>query len=62
VSGDDASDDREEIAVTTSTDTAAVPHPITAGPEMAALHRSFRDCTWNGTIVEGGMEPGRATK
>jgi hypothetical protein len=44
---------REEVTVTTSTDTVAVPHPITAGPAMAALHRFFRDCTWNGTIVEG---------
>jgi hypothetical protein len=58
VSADDAIDHKEEIAVTTSADTVAVPHPITAGPEMAVVHRFFRDCTWNGTIVEGGMGPG----
>jgi hypothetical protein len=44
--------------VTTSTDTVAVPHPITAGPEIAALQRFFPDVTWKGTIVEGGMGPG----
>lgn len=41
-----------------TTQAAQVPHPITAGPEMAALHRFFRDCTWKGNIVEGGMGPG----
>jgi hypothetical protein len=58
VSADDAIDHKEEIAVTTSADTVAVSHPITAGPEMAVVHRFFRACTWNGTIVEGGMGPG----
>lgn len=37
---------------------AAVPHPTRSGPEMAALHRFFRDVTWTGTIVPGGMGPG----
>jgi len=35
-----------------------IPRPISAGAEMAALRRFFRDCSWNGTIVEGGMGPG----
>jgi len=37
---------------------SAVPHPIIAGTEMAELQRFFRDCTWKGTIAEGGMGPG----
>jgi Protein of unknown function (DUF1579) len=35
-----------------------VPHPITPGVEMEELARFFRDVTWTGTIVEGGMGPG----
>jgi Protein of unknown function (DUF1579) len=50
------SDQRKEIEMATAV--VNVPHPIAAGPEMAALHRFFRDCTWKGTIVEGGMGPG----
>ncbi|MGZ8740010.1 MAG: DUF1579 family protein [Gaiellaceae bacterium] len=41
-----------------ATATANVPHPISAGQETLALQRFFRDCTWTGTIVEGGMGPG----
>lgn len=37
---------------------ARVPRPITAGPEMAALSRFYRDVTWEGVIREGGMGPG----
>lgn len=37
---------------------AAVPAPIVAASEMAALRRFFRDCEWTGEIVEGGMGPG----
>ena len=32
-----------------------VPHPAVAGPEVWALEPFFRDVTWSGTIVEGGM-------
>ena len=39
-------------------DTATVPRPITAGPEMKALDRFYRDFTWKGVIHEGGMGPG----
>lgn len=46
------------VTVTTRTEAVTVPYPITAGPEMVALRRFFRDCTWKGTIVEGGMGPG----
>jgi Protein of unknown function (DUF1579) len=42
----------------TSIDVAAIPKPISVGPEMAALWRFFRNCTWEGTIHEGGMGPG----
>jgi hypothetical protein len=42
----------------TSIDVAAVPTPIGVGPEMEALWRFFRNCTWEGTIHEGGMGPG----
>jgi hypothetical protein len=38
--------------------TVAVPRPIVAGPEMAALERFYPDVTWVGHIVEGGMGPG----
>jgi len=37
---------------------AAVPRPITAGPEMAALARFYPDVTWTGTVAAGGMGPG----
>ena len=37
---------------------ARVPRPITAGPEMTALSRFYRDVTWEGVIREGGMGPG----
>lgn len=36
----------------------AVPKPIGAGPEMAALGRFYQDVTWKGTIHEGGMGSG----
>lgn len=39
-------------------DAAKVPRPITAGPEMTALSRFYRDVTWEGEISEGGMGPG----
>ena len=42
----------------THIDVAAVPKPIDVGPEMEALERFFRPCTWEGTIHEGGMGPG----
>ena len=42
----------------TRIDVAAVPKPIDVGPEMEALERFFRPCTWEGTIHEGGMGPG----
>jgi hypothetical protein len=42
----------------TSIDVAAVPKPIGVGPEMGAIWRFFRNCTWEGTIHEGGMGPG----
>lgn len=42
----------------TTTGIDAVPRPIGAGAEMAALRRFFRDATWTGTIVAGGMGPG----
>jgi hypothetical protein len=48
----------EEQRMSSETMRIAVPHPITPGPEMAALHRFFRDVTWTGTIVAGGMGPG----
>ncbi len=35
-----------------------IPQPISAGPEMEALTRFYRDATWKGSIVEGGMGPG----
>jgi hypothetical protein len=37
---------------------AAVPRPVSAGPEMAALARFYQDVTWKGVIHEGGMGPG----
>lgn len=45
----------------TRIDVAAVPKPIDVGPEMEALERFFRPCTWEGTIHEGGMGPGTPT-
>jgi hypothetical protein len=39
-------------------DTAGVPKPAAAGPEMAALARFHRDVSWSGTIEAGGMGPG----
>jgi hypothetical protein len=36
----------------------AVPLPRSPGPEMDELRRFFRDVTWRGTIVEGGVGPG----
>jgi len=44
--------------MSTRADAAAVPKPIDAGPEMAALGRFYRDVTWNGVIHAGGMGPG----
>ena len=44
--------------MSTSADAAAVPRPISAGPEMAALGRFYRDVTWNGVIRADGMGPG----
>jgi hypothetical protein len=35
-----------------------VPRPVSAGPEMDALGRFYRDVTWKGVIHEGGMGPG----
>ena len=35
-----------------------VPRPVSAGPEMEALSRFYRDVTWTGVIREGGMGPG----
>jgi hypothetical protein len=35
-----------------------VPIPASAGPEMDALARFYRDVTWKGVIHEGGMGPG----
>jgi hypothetical protein len=35
-----------------------VPGPVSAGPEMEALGRFYRDVTWKGVIHEGGMGPG----
>ena len=37
---------------------AAVPRSASAGPEMRALARFYRDVTWQGVIHEGGMGPG----
>jgi Protein of unknown function (DUF1579) len=37
---------------------SAVPRPITAGTEVAALARFFPDVIWTGEIAEGGMGPG----
>src|SRR6059058_589102 len=42
----------------TGGDAAKIPRPITAGPEMTALSRFYRDVTWEGVIREGGMGPG----
>jgi Protein of unknown function (DUF1579) len=42
----------------TGGDAGKVPRPITAGPEMTALSRFYRDVTWEGEIREGGMGPG----
>ncbi len=44
--------------MSTQSNVEAVPKPIEVGPEMEALRRFFRDCTWGGTIHEGGMGPG----
>jgi hypothetical protein len=35
-----------------------VPRPVSAGPEMEALGRFYRDVTWKGVIHAGGMGPG----
>lgn len=40
------------------TDMTTVPRPVVPGTEMAELARFFRDATWVGTVVEGGMGPG----
>jgi hypothetical protein len=37
---------------------AAIPWPVSAGPEMDALGRFYQDVTWKGVIHEGGMGPG----
>ena len=37
---------------------AKIPRPVTAGPEMEALGRFYRDVTWKGAISAGGMGPG----
>lgn len=44
--------------MSTQSNVEAVPKPIEVGPEMQALRRFYRDCTWGGTIHEGGMGPG----
>ena len=44
--------------MSTQSNVEAVPKPIEVGPEMEALRRFYRDCTWGGTIHEGGMGPG----
>jgi hypothetical protein len=44
--------------VTAAVDLAAVPLPIVAGREMAALARFYPDVTWTGTVEAGGMGPG----
>ena len=49
---------QERSRMGTRADAAAVPKPLKAGPEMAALSRFFRDVTWRGVIHEGGMGPG----
>ena len=36
----------DKEATMSTTQAAQIPHPITAGAKMAALHRFFRDCTW----------------
>ena len=48
----------KEGVMSTRSDVAVVPKPIDVGPEMEALERFFRPCTWEGTIHEGGMGPG----
>jgi hypothetical protein len=45
-------------AMGTRGDAAKIPKPISAGPEMEALGRFYRDVTWKGIINEGGMGPG----
>ena len=42
----------------TGGDAATIPRPISAGPEMKALARFYRDVTWKGVIHAGGMGPG----
>jgi hypothetical protein len=44
--------------MTAIVDSAAVPRPVTPGPEMAALGRFYPDVAWTGIIEAGGMGPG----
>jgi len=45
--------------MTTATNrAAAVPRPISPGPQMTALRRFYPDVTWTGTVAAGGMGPG----
>jgi len=37
---------------------AAIPRPVSVGPEMDALGRFYQNVTWKGVIHEGGMGPG----
>jgi hypothetical protein len=37
---------------------AAIPRPVSVGPEMNALGRFCRDVTWKGVIDKSGMGPG----
>jgi hypothetical protein len=50
-----ADPDARRCDVSTIDAVAMVPHPTRPGPEMASLHRFFRDVTWTGTILPGGM-------
>jgi hypothetical protein len=38
---------------------AAIPRPVSAGPEMDALGRFLQDVTWKGVIHEGGWARAR---
>jgi len=42
-------------------DAVKILRPISAGPEMEALGRFYRDVTWKGVIHAGGMGPGTPT-
>ena len=44
--------------MTATASARTVPKPIDVGPEIEALHRFYRDSTWEGWIHEGGMGPG----